>query len=128
MRPDSRIEDVLPTLKDPEEYVRGILASFIHGQFSQDEAIIRIGVSGGGIAPHYCIEQGRETVKLGGQMHPLLEGKEIEAHLRRAAFDGRTHKPILEDQPKGMGWSSEAMTFAEVQAILGHLRSSKKAH
>ncbi|MCQ4190020.1 hypothetical protein [Methylocystis suflitae] len=128
MRSDSRIEDVLPTLKDPEEYVRGIIASFVHGQFPRNEAMIRMGVSGAGIAPHYCIEQGRETLELGGQADPHSEGKKIEAFLRRVVFDGRTHKQILEDLPKGTGWSSETMTFAEVQAILGRLRSSKKAH
>ncbi len=127
MRSNSRIQDVLPTLNDPEEYVRGIVASFIHGKFSPDEATIRIGVSGDGYAPHYCIEQGSVTVELSGQ-EPLLVGKKITGYQRRFVFDGRSHKPILGDQPKGMGWSSEAMTFAEVQAILGNLRSSKKAH
>jgi len=58
---DSHVEDVLHTLADPEEFVRGIVASFIEGRFSRDEAVIRIGVSGAGIAPHYCIEQGWRT-------------------------------------------------------------------
>jgi nicotinic acid phosphoribosyltransferase len=61
MRPDSRIEDVLHTLADPEEFVRGILGSFVG--FSKDEAVMRIGISGSGTAPHYCIEQGRNAVK-----------------------------------------------------------------
>ncbi len=128
MRSDSRIEDVLHTLNHPEKFVCGIVASFIHGRFCSDEAIIRIGVSGNGIAPHYCIEQGRETIKLGGQIDPSLTGKEIVAHLRRAIFNGRTHNPILDDAPKGLSWSSETITFTEVQALLGRIRSSRKAH
>jgi hypothetical protein len=39
---------------------------------------------------------------------------------------GEANNPILDDQFKGLSWSSAAMTFAEVQAILGSLRAHKK--
>jgi hypothetical protein len=127
MRPDSRIEDILHTLKDPEEFVRGIVGSFIEGRFNRDEAIVRIGVSGIGVAPHYCIEQGRKMTELNGQIDPKLKGGEISRYQRRTIFNGRTHNPILEDQFKGNSWSSATMTFAEVQTLLGSLRADKKA-
>jgi hypothetical protein len=123
MRSDSRIEDILHTLADPEEFVRGILGRFIGERFSQDEAVIRIGISGAGIAPHYCIEQGRVVDRI--EDGPRFT---IGRHQRRAIFHGRTHKPILENEFQGLSWSSAAMTFAEVQALLGRLRASRKAH
>src|SRR5262245_18665401 len=118
MRSDADIEDVLHTLSDPEDYVRGIVGSFIGEGFNRDEAVVRIGVSGPGVAPHYCIEQGSETSTI----------RNIVKHQKRIAFHGRSHKPILEDELKGISWSSAAMTFAEVQNILGRLRASRKAH
>ena len=121
MRSDAHIEDVLHTLSDPEDYVRGIVGSFISEGFNRDEAVIRIGVSGTGVAPHYCIEQGSET-------STILNSVRIEGYKKRTAFHGRSHKPILEDEFKGISWSSAAMTFAEVQNILGRLRASRKAH
>ena len=120
MQPDSRIEDILHTLSDPVDFVRGIVGSFTGEAFSRSQAITRIGISGKGLAPHYCIEQGRVIHK--------VAGSEIISYERRAIFHGRTHNPILEDQFKGWSWSSAAMTLDEVQALLGKLRMSTKTH
>lgn len=112
MRSDARIQDILHTLSNPEDFVRGILGNFINEKFDRNEAVVRIGISGTGVAPHYCIEQGSSTSAL-----PSL-GLEINGCAGRAVFHGRSHKPILDDQFKGISWSSSAMTFADVQAIL----------
>jgi hypothetical protein len=56
MQPDARIEDVLITLANPEEFVRGILGSFHEEKFNRNEAVVRIGTSGKGVQPHYSIE------------------------------------------------------------------------
>lgn len=119
MRSDARVQDILHTLSNPEDFVRGILGNFLNEKFDRNEGVIRIGVSGTGVAPHYCIEQGSSTSTV-----PSL-GLEINRYARRAVFHGRSHKPILDDQFKGISWSSSAMTFAEVQAILGSLRAHK---
>jgi len=120
MRSDARITDIPHTLSDPEDFVRGILASFINEGFNRDEAVVRIGTSGTGAAPHYCIEEGSKTSTV-----PGLD-REATGLGRRAVFHGRSHNPILDDQFKGVSWSSAAMTFAEVHAILGSLRAHKK--
>jgi hypothetical protein len=120
MRSDANIEDVLHTLFDPEEYVRGIVGSFISEGFDQDKAVVRIGISGTGVFPHYCIEQGSATM--------ATDFGNIEGYERRAVFHGKSHKRILEDDFKGISWSSKATTFAEVQTILGRLRASRKTH
>jgi hypothetical protein len=65
MQSDARIQDVLHTLSNPEDFVRGILGSFINEGFDRDEAVVRIGILGPGAAPHYCIEQGSKTSALG---------------------------------------------------------------
>src|SRR6266853_507862 len=49
----------------------------------------------------------------------------IRGYRKRAIFHGRSHKPILEDQAKGISWSSAVATYAEVRSILGRLRASK---
>jgi hypothetical protein len=108
MRSDARIQDVLHTLSNPEDFVRGILGNFINGGFNRDEAVVRIGISGTGTAPHYCIEQGSETVAVPGL------NQEATGYRRRAVFHGRSHNRILDDQFPGISWSSGAMTFAEV--------------
>jgi hypothetical protein len=120
MRSDARIQDILHTLSNPEDFVCGILGNFIHEGFNRDEAVVRMGISGTGVAPHYCIEHGSKASAL-----PSL-GLEINGYGHRAVFHGRSHNPILDDQFKGLSWSSAAMTFAEVQAILGSLRAHKK--
>lgn len=122
MRPDSRVEDVLHTLSDPEEYVCGILASFVGCGFNRDEAVIRIGVSGTGAFPNYCIEEGLEPVTL-----PRFDISGT-CYRRREVFSGRSHRTILEDQFMGRNWSSAPMTFREVQETLVKLRSSEKMH
>ncbi|MGB8276535.1 MAG: hypothetical protein WCF20_01155 [Methylovirgula sp.] len=122
MRPDSHIKDVLHTLSDPEEYVRGILAIFLARKFNRDEATIRVGVSGTGVFPNYCIEEGFIAITL-----PSLD-RPISCYRRRTVFSGRNHREILEDQFKGESWSLTAMNFIEVQAILGQLRDDRKLH
>jgi hypothetical protein len=120
MEQDARIEDVLTTLSNPVDFVRGIVGSFIEGKFDRDQAIVRIGVSGIGVAPHYCIEQGRTVAK--------GLGSDIAAYERRMIFHGRSHKSMLDDQCKGLSWSSSTATFEEVQSLLGRLRANKRVH
>ncbi len=121
MQANAKVEHILHTLSDPEEYVRGIIENFFGEGFDRDKALVRIGVSGTGTFPHYCIEQGRTTTAVQG-------AGEIGAYERRAIFHGKSHKPILDDQFKGVSWSSAGNTFAEVQTLLGRLRASRRAH
>ncbi|MGA2054401.1 MAG: hypothetical protein ABSG88_03770 [Bradyrhizobium sp.] len=103
---DARIENVVQTLDDPEDYLRGIIGSFVSNRFSRDEAVVRIGTSGKGITPNYSIEQGWIDKPLG-----------IGHFERRMVFHGRSHKEILADDFKGESWGG-AMTYIDIQ---GHL-------
>ena len=119
MKPDSHITDILNTVYDPKEYVRRILANFIAGEFNKDEAVVRIGISGNGRAPHYCIEQGARTLR------DPDSGRELgEKFEKRGIYHGRNHSPILEDQFKDLSWSSCTASYKEVETIFGRLRST----
>jgi hypothetical protein len=121
MRPDARIEDVLLTLADPEEYVRGILEALSTRNSIGNEAVVRIGTSGSGVQPYYSIEEGEDAETI-----TMPDGMMIRRYRHRAVFHGRSHKQILEDEFMGTSWSSVGETFAEVQSILGRLRVSKR--
>src|SRR5208337_362952 len=106
MEPDSRIVDVIHTLADPVEYVRGIVGSFVEYQFDRDTSVVRIGISGRGIIPNYSIETPCE---------PDSADRLKITVSKRHVFNGRSHKEILDDSSIGESWSSEGMKFSEVQ-------------
>jgi hypothetical protein len=119
MEPNSRVSDVLHTLADPVEYVRGIAGSFVEYQFDKTTSIVRIGISGSGIVPNYSIETPCEP-----DPAALIKTWVSKRHV----FNGRSHKEILDDSFIGESWSSDGMTFSEVQSLLGQLRQSRKKH
>jgi hypothetical protein len=110
MKPDARIADIIETLSDAEEYVRRIVGSSIQHSFDKERSSVTIGISDTGLYPNYFIQEPSETAP----------GR------RRMVFNGRSHREILEDSFWGESWSSAAVSFAEVQALLGHLRERKK--
>lgn len=114
---NARVSDILNTLADPTEYVRGILGSFIEHRFDKATSIVRIGVSGRGIAPNYSIETPCE---------PDPKARSKSHVLNRSVFNGKNHGEFLDDVPIGEKWSSEGMNFLEVQGLLGQLRGYKR--
>jgi hypothetical protein len=121
MKPNARLTDILHTLADPIEYVRGIVGSFVQYQFDKTTSIVRIGISGAGIVPNYSIETPCEPAT------ELPGGPQITRYIsERRVFNGRNHKEFGDDSPISENWSSEGMTFSEVQALLGRLRESKR--
>ena len=124
MQPDARIIDVVHSLDDPIEYVRGVVGSFFLYGFDKQKAVVRVGISGKGIIPNYCIEQygARRFTTL-----TTLQAADTEVSVAtdiklRHCFHGRNHKEILDDSFKGEKWSLASMSFTEVQTLLGHLR------
>lgn len=117
MEADSRVSDVLHTLDDPVEYVRGIAGSFVEYQFDKTTSVVRIGISGRGIVPNYSIETPCEP-----DPAALIKIRVSKRHV----FNGRSHKEILDDSFIGESWSSDGMKFSEVQGLLGQLREGRK--
>ena len=53
MKPDARIADIIETLSDAEEYVRGIVGSSIQHSFDKERSSVTIDISGTGLYPNY---------------------------------------------------------------------------
>jgi hypothetical protein len=53
---DATIADVLATLARAESYVRGMLENMYECKREHGNAVARIGITGGGVAPNYRIE------------------------------------------------------------------------
>jgi hypothetical protein len=125
MEADARITDVIHTLDDPVDFVRGIVGTFFAYPFDKKVAVVRIGVSGKGIIPNYCIEQYCEPIS--NTLEVGAAALEISTNIElRHCFHGRNHKEILDDSFIGENWSSASMNLAEVQTLLGQLRAYKK--
>ena len=121
MQPDARLEDVILTLADPEEYVRGALESFHVHRFNRNEAVMRIGVSGSGVRPHISIEEGEKIIN-------LPNGICVKCYKHRVVLHGSSRKSILEDEWMGINWSSSKHTYADIQSLLARLRTARRQH
>jgi len=53
MKPDVRVADIVESLEDAEEYVRGVVGSFVQHSFDKERSFVTIGISGTGLYPHY---------------------------------------------------------------------------
>lgn len=117
----SSIRDVLATLDNPVEYLRGIVGNMVayKRERNLDDAAVRIGATGRGLAPHYRVEPTTSMVDA------FLDG-DIELNAYKIAFHGRSHKPWHRHELKAVSWSDTATPLAEVQQLLGELREAKK--
>jgi hypothetical protein len=107
---NATIEDVLPTLKSPEGYVRGVFGHLHECKAKHGNAFVRIGTSGRGLIPYY-----RVVCK--------HEGDENETVFN--AFYGDNHNSFKTVEASNGTWSSAAMSYEEVQNLLGKIRGWK---
>ena len=101
---DAILDDVLPTLNDPEEYVRVVLDNLYKCEREHASCTVKLGITGEGKAPYYRIDYIDENGATGlfGSYAGKVAGKGIETHEET--------------------WSSRSMTKDEVAAVLGKLR------
>ena len=101
---DAILDDVLPTLQKPEEYVRVILDNLYKCEREHASCSMRIGITGEGKAPYYRIDYVNEDGSEGlyGSFAGKIAGQGIDTHEAT--------------------WSSRAMTKDEVATVLGKLR------
>ena len=78
MKPDARITDIIEFLADAEDYVRGIVSSFIEHGFDKQRSQIRIGVSGKGVFPNYSIVEPCEPEERAGNESLDPKGPSIQ--------------------------------------------------
>jgi hypothetical protein len=85
-------------------------------------AVLRLGTTGRGIAPHYRVQKEHSAI---GDLVGHLDSDESGYF---TAFHGRTHKQLDwgAHELRTEHWSTRAMTYEEVQSLLGDLRRFKK--
>ena len=101
----STLSSIVDQLADPVTFVRAIFRSM------NKEQRLRINLGTGATRPNYLFEEVMEPYAKGG-------GHEVEME----AFSGRTHKRLSLGAYESSGnWSAAAMTWQEVQALMGKL-------
>ena len=108
LRPDVTIRDVLPTLVDPEEFVRVIIGHL--GQCFRDHqhACVRIGTTGKGL----CLS------------HKVMYD---DANGNETLFGAFAESLRFTEKIGESNWSTARMSYAEVREVMGEIRSLKRS-
>lgn len=110
---DATLRSIASGLKHPEEFVRAVFANMRGGR---DDMGMRIALDSNPAAPDYCIEMYFEERTVTGEW-------EVVGSQFLAAFVGRNHREVpLTDDESARPWSNAAMSWENVQALLGELR------
>lgn len=114
------IADLVGFLDDPVEYVRGVLTNMTAVKKQHGSAVVRVGTTGRGVAPHYRVEPDLPDIE------QILE-QDLSPYF--IAFHGRNHEKLGWDhkQLQNDSWCMGHMTYSEVQTLLGSLRGYKGA-
>jgi hypothetical protein len=124
MTSGSRISDLIHVLSDPIEYVSGVISNFVSYGYDRETSAIRIGVTGVGVFPNYKIEEPSVPVTVAVLSHQF---KMTPAH----TFSGRNHREMMElddHERHDENWSTNTMSFAELEELLSNLSQSKSKH
>lgn len=121
--PNATIADVVDRLTSPEDYVRGVLGNLFANN-AEGSAVVRIGVKGRGLVPHYRLDR----------MSPgfsLSDKPPTPVFSVIGAFHGRNHKPLVDeleapDILRDENWSGGFMTLNEVQTLIGAIRGPRR--
>ncbi len=116
---NTKISDIVDSLDDAEAYVRGVLENMYLCRKEHGSALVRVGITGRGIFPHYRVAPAGDQsgdVSIGG-LKKFLDNNFV-------AYNGRNHEELPWDflELKEVHWSEAAMEIDEVKALLGRLR------
>ena len=117
--PDSKVSDIVGTLSNPTEYVRRIIENFVGDKFDRQNAVVRIGVTGAGIVPHYKIEY-PTIIKIAGVDHSMKAAR---------IYHGSSHKEMktfANEDAREEHWSTASMSFGDLTTLIGELRKKRK--
>ena len=114
MKPDARITDIVESLADAENYVRGIVGSSIEHGFDKQRSQIRIGVSGKGVFPNYSIVEPCEPEER------VIEGQGVSLKItssvgKRMVFHGQRVIEKFWKTPLGATLGA----LMEIEALVG---------
>jgi hypothetical protein len=119
---NATLADVVDRLKSPEEYVRGVLGNLFDHK-TEGGAVVRIGVMGRGLIPHYRLDRISPGFSLSDETPP-------PSFSVIGAFNGRNHKPLVDESEAAdilhdEHWSAGFMTLDEVRALIGVIRGAR---
>jgi len=121
---NATIRDVLGTLSNPVEYVRGVFQNLHEMRRENRRVVVRIGSQGYGSAPHYRVDEQTQREKL------FSPGEVEPAYIPLAAFRGSGHKPLVatgdEDILRDEHWSTASSSYEELRELLGEVRGVAK--
>jgi hypothetical protein len=122
---NATISDILPTLDNAESYVRQVLGNMADYRKTHGAAVVRLGTTGRGIAPHYRVQKEHDEAGFGELLGRVIDDESGYF----TAFHGRSHKQLAwgSRELRGQHWSTRAMSFDEVQSVLGQLRGYQRA-
>jgi hypothetical protein len=86
------------------------------GPYDRDDAVVRIGVSGKGVAPNYRIE-------FPNQSDLAVLGLPVGAE----TYSGTGHKELGHYGARGEQWSTQAMSYTDLRNLIGTLRAKRKS-
>jgi hypothetical protein len=133
---DATIAVIVSRLRDPAEYVRRVLQNKKNckDEFRQP-VVVRIGITGEGVAPHYRIEpeEGLSNA-IGRQLLVPNPQEELDGEIAYTnaafyrAYNGSSHEHQSawgHRELQSESWSNHSMTFEDVRKLLGDLRGFK---
>jgi hypothetical protein len=120
---DAILSDITNSLDQPKEYVRHVFGNMVDFHKAHGAAVVRLGTTGRGVAPHYRVQKSHGSGEILGHLDKTIEPEYF------TAFHGRSHKQLEwgARELRGEHWSTRAMTYEEVQFLLGELRKFRKA-
>jgi hypothetical protein len=118
---NATIADVVELLSRPEDYVRGVLGNMFDYRKEHGTAVVRIGTTGTGKAPHYRVQ-----IEI-GDLTDFMLGEGVEADYF-TAFHGRNHAKLDwgSTELRGEHWSTNGMTVEAVQELIAGIRGFRR--
>lgn len=112
----ANVADVLPTLQNPESYLRKMLHNMMLCKERHGSACVCIGTTGHGIAPHYRVKPEDDYIE------KILNDENTEAYF--VAYHGRSHKQLAwgSEELKAQHWSGHSTSLDDVRKLLGQVR------
>jgi len=132
LRSDATLVDLIGTLKDPESYLCGVLQNMSAWKKANGSAYVNVGTTGRGVVPHYRVGPSFDGLEFGKNLdmsNPDDLGEFLREYSKHCnAFHGSSHKRLEWGvmELRNGSWSSCQMSYADVQGLLGNLRSSKR--
>jgi hypothetical protein len=121
---NATFRDLTGPLARREEYLRCVVQN-LDGHGAHREAItVRMGIAGRGISPHYKFETPVEF--------RVINQNDAVAAFPEAfiIYHGASYKPLTAFELRDVRdehWSSEAMTYDDVRAIFGQVRTERRS-